>query len=130
MPTLTANQDQEVSIVEQGTFVIDSRNVSITGDGNFQLDFTVPVGKNWTLKNVIMGPSTGTFTIGGCTVLLVQGGIAAQIDYVAANTITSPQGEQNMNIPAGTIVRCQFAISGHSVTGNTYGTVIYQESDI
>jgi hypothetical protein len=91
MVTLQPNQDQEVTINQQGTLILKQSSETPAGTGNTTITETVPVGKKWVIK-AINGTLTGTMTITAWSMRINNGTVEVTIsDATAAglNTILS-----------------------------------------
>lgn len=116
---------------EQGDLVLNNTGtVSITADGNFNLDVVVPAGKIWRLKSFSARKDTGTYTIGTFQAQLINPSAAVMsIKDTTVQISNEWVGNYGIEIPAGWTIRFVVIVSGWSVIGNVISRLLYQEID-
>ena len=121
-----------------GTFNIPKSNtnllildgvVSVTGNGDFSVDFVVPVGKIYNLKSFRIRKSSGTFTVGTVLGAIRISGVNVALKKDSID-MTESIGEQNLYLPAGATIKAICTITGWSVTGNIASTSLVGVTDI
>lgn len=122
------NGDAEVSVKEQGNTAADLDTVSITGNGTFNIDRTVPTGKKWVLKAIDGQKSAGTYTVDNVLLYMVVDSTTVLVHESSSSSMRKVM-ENDITLKEGDIIRVSIVASGHSVTGNSYSRALYQEMD-
>ena len=124
------NQDEEVSIHQQGTLIRPLEDTEVTATGVYTVQFTVPTGKTWNLKHVQMLTVTGTYTVNLCRVFVKVDGINdIELYQKVANSIRQSFGGQDYELPAGAIVELKFTVSSYTAIGYFRSRILVQESN-
>ena len=132
MATLQPNKDQEVTISQQGSLKAKEEVISVTATGTFSGTETVPVGKKWLLKGITSSRSTGNFTITRCDLNGTIDTLGIKLTKCAmdSNNGYLRCGEQNILLPAGTVLTFYIDCSAHTTTGNYSIRYDYIETDL
>jgi len=123
------NQDDEVSINEQGDLTINLNNYTPSGTGNQNIDFTVPAGKKWALKAWTITESGFTGTVSECRLQKIIDTITAT--YFYTTTTPSQQYYEYKNtliFKAGDVIRFRVNVSAYT-SGILAISLFYSESD-
>ena len=135
MPTLTNNQDQEVSISQQGVLKEFHINATITSTGSINSDLTVPTGKTWLLKTIMWTKSSGTFTTKPTITLITSQTTPYTADGVYQIVGASGDTNQLLHLPseiqmtAGDILRSNTNTTVWSASGEVRLRILAQELD-
>ena len=132
MPRLTPNQDQEVTIIEQGSPKVNEITTIFSGTGSQVGTHTVPLGKKWIVKGFNLytyGTYTGTdsdiyFSIGGKH-FNPPPTLATPL---VSNTEVNHLFNQNIILCSGDSLSISVGISANT-DGNLRTRVLYMESN-
>lgn len=130
MVSITPNRDAEVTIVQQGKLNIDNGVSAISGTGDTNLDFVVPVGKKWILKHIetYNAGFVGTLNHNYHQIVLLAGGNLSLYDGGSSLSTSEKYGEQSYQLEAGDIVRVKFGVTAY--TSDQIGSnILYMEFD-
>jgi len=119
-----------VAAREAGNIAIKTTTQSVTADGTYNVDITVPAGKIYILKGFQGFKSSGTYTVGVSEIRIMPtgtGGLACSI-YTGSGSLGREMAN-NFTLPAGAVIRNVVTISGYSVTGDYIIRALIQEVD-
>jgi len=114
----------------QGEFVIPAAQaLSITGTGNFSVDFTVPTGKVWNLKSYLTESVSFIGTITSNYKILNIGANGITLEN-SGSTVSCAEliGDKDLWASAGDYVRILINVSAYT-SGDINSRISYQEMD-
>lgn len=131
MANMYDNGDAEVTISEQGTLKLSSNNPTYNLTWNYTI-FTVPTGKQWTLKASLFTSSSLVGTKDGdATALSLSGGSYKDIIFTATSSLESKYllGNQGITLKAGDSIRLGTKLSAYT-SGSVTHSILIQESNL